>query len=67
MIDTNKLNAHIVANGLTKRDVARLIGISETSMYNKMSKGVFGSNEMAELIKVLHIPKEEVVKFFFAD
>ena len=67
MIDTNKLNAHIVANGLTKRDVARLIGISETSMYNKMSKGVFGSNEMAELIKVLHIPKEEFVKFFFAD
>lgn len=67
MIDTNKLNAHIVANGLTKRKVAHLMGISEASMYSKMSKGIFGSNEMSELVKILNIPKEEIVQIFFAD
>ena len=67
MIDTNKLNAHIATNGLTKRKVAHLMGISETSMYSKMKKGVFGSNEMAELVKILNIPKDEITQIFFAD
>ncbi len=67
MINTNKLNAHIAANGLTKRKVAHLMGISEASMYSKMGKGVFGSNEMAELVKILNIPKEEIAEIFFAE
>lgn len=67
MIDTNKLNAAIAAKGLNKRKVAHMLGISETSMYQKMKKGIFGSNEIMQLIQLLDISECEIPKIFFVE
>ena len=55
MIDTNALKAIIVSNGMTQQSVAEKIGITPKTFYGKMKKGVFGSNEMEAMIKLLSI------------
>lgn len=64
MIKTGDLRAEIVRNNLTQKDVARMIGVTPKTFYDKMSKGVFGSDEIEIMIKVLHI--EDPIKIFFA-
>ncbi len=64
MIKTDKLRGIIAENGLSQRDVARMIGITPKTFYDKMSKGVFGSNEIQIMIDRLHI--DDPVSVFFA-
>lgn len=64
MIDTNSLKAEIVKNQKTQKDVAMLIGISPKTFYEKMNKGVFGSDEIEIMIKELHI--DDPMSIFFA-
>jgi len=54
-IKTNKLMGIIVSKGLTQKDVALKLGITPNTFYSKMSKGVFGSNEIEIMIKFLEI------------
>lgn len=65
MIDTNALRGIIVANGLTQEKVARNIGINPKTFGKKMKKGVFGSDEIEAMIKLLAI--ENPMAVFFAD
>lgn len=51
----NKLRGIIVSKGMTQEQVARQIGISPKTFYNKMKKQVFGTNEVQALIKLLEI------------
>lgn len=64
MIDTNALKGIIVAQGLTQEKVARHIGMTPKTFGVKMKKGVFGSDEMEAMIKLLSI--EDPVRIFFA-
>ena len=64
MIDTNALRGVIAAKGLSQQDVARSIGMTPKTFYSKMKKGVFGSDEMEGMIKVLSI--ENPASIFFA-
>lgn len=64
MIDTNALKGIIVAQGMTQEKVARQIGMTPKTFGLKMKKGVFGSDEMEAMIKLLSI--EDPVKIFFA-
>lgn len=64
MIKTGDLKAEIVRNNLTQKDVAKLIGVTPKTFYDKMSKGVFGSDEIEIMIKELHI--EDPIHIFFA-
>lgn len=64
MIDTNALKGIIVSQGLTQEKVAEYIGINPKTFGRKMKKGVFGSDEMEAMIKLLSI--EDPVKIFFA-
>ena len=64
MIKTNELRGVIVKNGYTQSDVAGMIGITPKTFYEKMKKGVFGSNEIKIMIDRLHI--EDPVSIFFA-
>ncbi|MCP1103633.1 DNA-binding XRE family transcriptional regulator [Aequitasia blattaphilus] len=65
MIDTNKLRGIIAEKGLSQADVAKSIGITPKTFYEKMDRGVFLSNEMESMIKLLEI--EEPLCIFFAE
>ena len=65
MIDTNALRGLIVSKGMTQQSVAHELGITPKTFYSKMKKGVFGSNEMEAMIKLLSIKNPQEI--FFAD
>ena len=46
MIRTDKLRGIISERGMSQSNVAHLIGITPKTFYEKMSKGVFGSDEI---------------------
>lgn len=54
-MNKRKLEAIIVENGLTKQEVAQKIGITPKTFYNKMKKGVFGTDEVIKMINLLNI------------
>lgn len=65
MLDRNALKAEIVRNGLTQKEVAKLIGISEKTFISRMSKGSFGTDEAEIMIRNLGIKNPSAI--FFAD
>lgn len=65
MIDCNRLKGVIAENGMSQRKVARSIGISEKTFYEKMKKGVFSSNEIEAMLVVLKISDPETTMSIF--
>ena len=55
MIDIPKLRGLIVEKGYTQTQVAEHIGISPKTFYERMKKGVLGSDELDALIELLDI------------
>ena len=64
LIDTKALYGVIVSRGKTQQDVALAMGITPKTFYQKMKKGVFGSNEIEAMIEILGI--ENPTEIFFA-
>lgn len=64
MIRTDKLKGLIVEKGYSQTDIAKMIGITPKTFYEKMKIGVFGSDEIQVMINELHI--ENPVEIFFA-
>ena len=54
-MNTAKLKGIIAENGLSQRDVAIAIGMTEKTFYNKMKKGVFGTDEAIAMVELLKI------------
>ena len=65
MIDVNALRGKIAEQGTSQVKVADYIGITPKTFYIKMSKGIFGSDEIDKMIDYLHI--ENPVEIFFAE
>lgn len=65
MIDVNALRGKIAEKETSQAKVAKYIGIAPKTFYEKMSKGVFGSDEMELMIEFLEI--EDPVKIFFTN
>lgn len=65
MIDTNKLRGVIAERGESQASVAKTLGITPKTFYEKMRSGVFGSDEIYLMIKKLKI--DNPVEIFFAD
>lgn len=65
LIKTNKLRGLIVEKGLSQSDVAKNIGIAPKTFYEKMKKGVFGTDEVEKMIQLLDI--KDPADIFFAD
>lgn len=63
MIKTNDLKGIITKNGMSQAKVTKLIGITPKTFYDKMKKGVFGSDEIQVMIEKLHI--ENPIEIFF--
>ena len=54
MVETNKLRGIIAERGMSQRQVARQLGMTEKTFYSKMKRGVFGTDEV-EMINLLSI------------
>lgn len=54
-MNTAKLKGIIAEKGLSQRDVAKAIGVTEKTFYNKMKKGVFGTDEAIAMVELLRI------------
>ncbi len=65
MIKTDDLRGIIAKNGLSQTDVAKMIGVTPKTFYEKMKNGVFGSDEIQIMIDELHI--ENPMPIFFAN
>lgn len=63
MIKTNELRGVIAKNGLSQTDVAKMIGITPKTFYEKMKIGVFGSDEIQIMIDKLNI--DNPMEIFF--
>lgn len=56
MIDTNRLRGIFAENHMSQARVATdILEIAPKTMYEKMKKGVFGSDEIEKMITHLHI------------
>lgn len=64
MVNTNELRGVIAKNGLSQTDVAKMLGITPKTFYDRMSKGVFGSDEIQIMIDRLRI--DNPMDIFFA-
>lgn len=64
MIRVDKLRGVIAENGLSQADVAKMIGITPKTFYEKMKNGVFGSDEIQMMIDGLKI--KNPIDIFFA-
>lgn len=64
MINTNKLRGIIVERRTSGAEVAKVLGITGKTFYDKMKKGVFGSDEMDKMIEFLEI--DNPAEVFFA-
>lgn len=64
MIRTDELKGIIAKNGLSQAQLAKILGITPKTFYEKMKIGVFGSDEIQLMIERLHI--ENPVEIFFA-
>jgi len=65
MIQTNKLKGLLVENGLSYAKVAKTLGISESTFNRRMKKGVFKTNEIEVIMKLLNLQNPNSV--FFAE
>lgn len=65
MLDKNALRAEIARQGLTQKQVATALGISEKTFISRMKNGIFGTDEAEKLIVLLKI--KDPMPIFFAN
>ena len=64
MIRTDELRGEIAKKGYSQSDIAKMIGITPKTFYEKMKNGVFGSDEIQIMIDKLSIT--DPIAIFFA-
>ncbi len=64
MIKVDALRGEIARNGYSQKDVAKMIGVTPKTFYEKMKNGVFGSDEIEVMIRTLNI--KDPMSIFFA-
>lgn len=64
MVATEKLRGIIAEQGFSQRQIAKKLGMTEKTFYTKMKKGVFGTDEVDQMIAILKI--KNPVDIFFA-
>lgn len=64
VIKTDELRGVIAKNGYSQSDIAKMIGVTPKTFYEKMKNGVFGSDEIQIMINNLQI--EDPMAIFFA-
>lgn len=64
LVRTDLLRGKIAEKGFSQAGMAKILGISGKSFYNKMQKGIFKSDEIQKMIEVLDI--DNPIAYFFA-
>ena len=64
MVLTNEIRGKMVARGFTQKQLAEKLEISERTLANKLTKGVFTTTDVEKLIDILKI--DNPMEFFFA-
>lgn len=64
MIRTDRLKGKLAEKGISQSEMAKMIGITPKTFYEKMARGVFGSDEIEVMIERLNI--SDPVDIFFA-
>lgn len=64
LVRTDLLRGKIAEKGFSQARMAKILGISGKSFYNKMQKGIFKSDEIQKMIDVLDI--DNPIAYFFA-
>lgn len=65
MIDVSKLRGRMAEKGRSGQDMAKVIGKTPKTFYNKMKAGVFDSDEISAMVEALEITNP--VEIFFAN
>ncbi len=66
MTNSNKLKAIFISNGKTQQEVAKMMGLSQTSLNNKIHNKVdFRAKEILKLCEIFKIENKEEI--FFAN
>jgi len=65
MVNINELRGYIAKKGISQRQLAPKINMTETTFYAKMKKGVFGSDEIEGMISELDMSPKEAAWIFF--
>lgn len=66
-MDRQELRAEIARQGISNRTIARELGISETSFYNKMAgETEFKESEIKKLISLLSLSSDKVNIIFLS-
>lgn len=65
MIDVGKLRGRMAEKGRSGMDMAKVIGKTPKTFYQKMKSGIFDSNEIEAMVKELDIANP--LEIFFAD
>ena len=55
MVLTNEIRGKMVARGFTQKQLAEKLEISERTLANKLTKGVFTTTDVEKLIDILKI------------
>lgn len=63
MVNTAKLRGLMAERGISQRDVAKHLKISENTMCKRMENGKFGIDEANALIELLKIEKPSDIFF----
>ena len=64
MVLTNEIKGKMVARGFTQKQLAEKLEMSERTLANKLTKGVFTTTDVEKLIDILKI--EKPMEIFFA-
>ncbi len=54
-MNVNKLRGVMAERNCTQKQLAKAIGISSKTFYNKMQRGVFGTDEVEKMVRYLSI------------
>ena len=54
-MNVNKLRGIMAERKCTQKQLAEAIGISSKTFYNKMQRGVFGTDEVEKMVRYLSI------------
>lgn len=63
MILINELKGKIKAKGYTQEKLAKELGMCPKTLGNKLNKGIFGSDEIEKMVKILDI--KNPIEIFF--
>lgn len=66
MVDIDRLQGELVANRITKPEMAEKLGISTKTFYARLKKGCFMTNEIDKMVEILKLDRDLAINIFFA-